>query len=227
MRTTSPRRVALPAVAAVIVGLLAGCGGSGGSAPTSTSSSPEAAESPSDSPSEEAADDTETEAAPAAGADDCLLGSWVSDNETLAGQMEALMGTAVEGATVSTAGDIVMTFDGTTATAAYQGFTMEFTMTESGVDMVMDLGFDGTASSTYQASDGQLSIGSMDMSGVAITYTVKAGDQTMDMSDQLGDSMDGVGTSAGSTTSYTCDASTLTVAAESGEAELTQVYHRK
>jgi len=226
VRPTRLRRLALPAALAVTVGLLAGCGGSAGSDTTSPSKTKSAPAEESESPSESPAD--EESGSPAAGGnDDCVVGSWTNDTESLARQMEKLMGDAVEGATVATSGSIVTTFDGTNVTAAYNTFTVTFTMSQEGVDMVMDLGFNGSGTSTYQAADGQLSIGSMDMSGVAITYTAKVGDQTMDLSDQIGDSMDGIGTSSGSTAAYTCDATTLSVAAEAGDVDMTQVYTRQ
>jgi hypothetical protein len=223
VRTTRLRRLVLPTALAVTVGLLAGCGGSAGSDPTSPSTS--TSSEPSESPSESTAEESSSPAA--AGADECLVGSWASDTDGLTRQMEKLMGDAVEGATVTATGDIVTTFDGTNLTASYEAFTVTFNVTESGMAMVMDLGFNGSGTTTYTVADNQLTLGTMDMSGVAITYTAKIGDETMDMSDQLGDSMDGLGTSAGTTSTYACDGSTLTITAGSDGAEMTQVYHRK
>lgn len=227
MRLTTLRRAAVPATLAVAVGLLSACGGSSGSGTSSTPKGDKTSASSEASPSESSSPADESSSPAAAGGDDCVIGSWVSDTEGLTRQMEKLMGDTLEGAKVSATGDIVTTFDGSKATAAYNAFTVTFNVTQNGMDMVMNLGFDGAATTTYTATGGQLTLGAMDMSGVKVSYTAKVGDQTMDLSDQLGDQMNGVGTSAGATSSFTCDATTLTTTTAAGGAEMTQVYKRK
>lgn len=226
MRTTRLRRLALPVSLAMAAGLLAGCGGGGDEAspsPTKTAKS----EATGDSSSSASAEESESaEPAAAGGGDDCLTGTWDTDVDGMLKQMEVLMGDAIGDTDITATGGVTTTFKDGTLAASYDAFTLTFVMTAEGMDMTMTMGFDGDATATYSAADGQLTIGSMDMSTVDITYTAKVGDQTMDMSDQVGDSMSGVGASSG-TSAYVCDGSTLTTTASAGGTEVTQVYHRK
>lgn len=225
MRTITPR-VALPLAAALAVGLLAGCGGSSGATSSSSSSSPVASDSSSATPSATESSESSS-AAPATAAADCLVGTWETDVSGLTEQMKAVMGPELGDSEIVSTGTLDTTFDGTTATAAYHAFTLTFNVTIEETPMVMTMGFDGTASATYSTSGDQLALGQMDMSGVAVTYTATVGDQVMDMSDALGDSMSGLGTTAGTTSAYTCDATTLTTTTTEEGAQVTQTYHRK
>lgn len=222
MRTgLRPLRTAPVALGATL--LLAACSaGAGGDEP---SAEPTAAE---EEPSEPAAEPSEEEVAQGA---DCLEGTWEADLEAATAAMEQLPGFAEAITSLEYTGASTVTFDGTTMTTEYDQQEMVLTMDLEGTPMETRASYDGTLTSTYTATDTELTVADVDLSGVTVENTTTVDGEVVD-TPGLEDA-EAMGIPLGGVSTYTCDAEELRITpqlegGDGTEAEaFTQVLHRR
>ena len=159
MRAT--RRSASMLASALGVLLLAACSGGGGE-PTASPDDDVAEETT--EPSEPPEDDDDATAGSGGAA--CLEGDWEADVDVIEQNAVSAPGLDVFGAEAVVTGTSMTSFDGSTMTTVYSDQKTEVSWALEGQQVQTVAGYDGTITGAYTATDTELTITSIDTSGL-------------------------------------------------------------
>lgn len=197
-------RLSLTAATPLALGallVLTGCtaGDDAGAEPTDgASSSAEATAEESAEPEEDA------EASGGAG---CLEGTWNTDVAAVAESMTSMPGFEEMNPTVEVTGTSTVTFDGSTMTTEYADQVSSVTIEINGAPMTTRTAMDGTMTAAYTATDTEITVSDVDLSGVTITNTSIVDGQETEVPGL--ESAEASGIPLGGTSTYTCTDDTL------------------
>ncbi|MBX9246950.1 hypothetical protein ICW40_19345 [Actinotalea ferrariae] len=182
------------AVGAVLV--LAGCTGGGDPAPT------ESAGASTESPSDEESAEPEEDDAATAGGPECLEGTWDADLQAAADAMGSMPGIGELNPVIEVTGSSTVTFDGTTMTTEYVDQSSSVTVDVNGAPMTTRTSMDGTLTASYTATDGEITVADVDLSGVTISNTTVVDGQETEVPGL--ESAEASGVPLGGVSTYTC-----------------------
>ncbi|WP_199425225.1 hypothetical protein [Actinotalea solisilvae] len=192
-------RLSLTAATPLALGALlalTGCtgGGDAGAEPT------DGATSSAEPTAEESAEPEED--AEASGGPDCLEGTWDSDLAAVAESMSSMPGFEEMNPTIEVTGTSTVTFDGTTMTTEYVDQVSSVTIEINGSPMTTRTSMDGTLTAAYTATDTEITVSDVDLSGVTITNTSVVDGQETEVPGL--ESAEASGVPLGGTSTYTC-----------------------
>ena len=231
MSTTRPRpghRAALAVPAALAAALLlAGCGGGGDAEKPARTAAPETEESAeAPAPEDEAEEPTEEPDAAASEGAGCLEGTWVASAESIEESTLSAPGMSEMNAQVSVSSDSRLVFEDGISRSEYDDQTTEVKFTVEGQDVVTTTTFDGAVVGSYTATDTEVTIADVDVSGVTLESTSVIGGEEVALPDI--DLTEALGSQAGGTSSYTCEGDTLTLTPQlEGATGFEQVFTRE
>lgn len=182
--------------------LLAACAG-GGDEPTATpddvaAETTEASEPPEDE-----------EAAAGAGGAACLEGEWEADVDVIAQNAVAAPGLEQYAAEAVVTGTSITTFDGSLMTTVYSDQTTDVSWSLGGQQVQTVVGYDGTITGAYTTTDTELTITSVDTSGLTFESSTLLNGQPFDLTgvtDAVADAL-----TQGGTSTYTCTGDELRI----------------
>lgn len=184
------------AVGAVLV--LVGCTGGGDPAPAESAGA--SSESPSDK-GDKSPQPEEDEAA-TAGGPECLEGTWDADLQAAADAMGSMPGIGELNPVIEVTGSSTVTFDGSTMTTEYVDQSSSVTIDVNGAPMTTRTSMDGTLTASYTATDGEIEVGEVDLSGVTISNTTIVDGQETEVPGL--ESAEAAGVPLGGVSTYTC-----------------------
>lgn len=221
MRLT--RRTAAILAPALGVLLLAACSGGGGE-PTVSPVGDVVDEAPEPSEEPEAEDD---DAAGSGGAA-CLEGDWEADVEVIRENTVTAPGLAEFGAVAVVTGTSTTSFDGSTMTTVYSDQQTELSWAIEGQEFRTLTRYDGTLTGAYTATDGELTITSVDTSALTFESTTFANGAPIDLpgvNEAIEEAL-----ALGGTSSFSCTDDELRIqpiAAGVDTSNLVSLLHRK
>lgn len=190
-----PSLSAVTPVAVVALLALTGCtSGGDDEKPRATAEATEPAET-----EESAAPEEDAEAS---GGAECLQGTWDADIQAMADMMSSMPGMAEINPTVEVTGTSTVTFDGTTMTTEYVDQSSSVTVEIDGTPMTTRTLMDGTLAATYTATDTEITVADVDLSGVTITNTTVVNGEETEVPGI--ESAEAAGVPLGGVSTYTC-----------------------
>lgn len=175
---------------------LAGCT-AGGEEPGPSGSASPSPESDGRTESPEPEDDAE-----ASGGPDCLEGTWDADVQAAAEAMTAMPGLEELNPTIEVTGTSTVTFDGTTMTTEYADHVATVTIEIEGTPVTTRTAMDGTVVAGYTATDSEITVADVDLSGVTITNTSVVDGQETEVPGV--EAAEAAGVPLGGVSTYTC-----------------------
>lgn len=170
---------------------------------------PGPSESTSGSETSESAEATPEEDEEAAATDDagCLDGTWNTDVDAVAEAMTAVPGFEEMNPVIEVSGSSTVTFEGGTMTTEYVDQVSSVTIDINGAPITTKTAMDGTLLASYSATDTEITVSDVDLSGVTITNTsVVNGEETVVPGLE---SAEASGIPLGGVSTYTCTDDTL------------------
>lgn len=195
-------RLSLTAATPLALGallVLTGCTAGGEEpGPTESAAGTETSESAEPAP-EETEDAEEGTASEGAG---CLDGTWNTDLTAVADAMKSVPGFEELNPVIEVTGTSTVTFDGSTMTTEYVDQVSSVTIDVNGAPMTTRTSMDGTLLATYAATDTEITVSDVDLSGVTITNTSIVDGQETEVPGL--ESAEASGIPLGGVSTYTC-----------------------
>jgi hypothetical protein len=155
------------------------------------------AETPTPTPTEDDADDVAS-----SGGAGCLVGEWEADLDVIGQNAIAAPGLDAFGAEVSVSGASTTTLDGSTMTSVYADQQVEVTWSLEGQQFRMVTRYDGTLRGSYAATDSELTVSDVDLSGLTLESTTFVNGEELELPG-IGEAV-AAGFDMGGTSTYTC-----------------------
>ncbi|WP_182112965.1 MULTISPECIES: hypothetical protein [unclassified Actinotalea] len=109
--------------------------------------------------------------AAAAGGPDCLAGTWSVDVSSVGESMLSAPGMEELNPQVEVTGTSTVTFDGSAMTTVYEDQVSSVTIELEGAPVTTTTSYDGTLVAAYTATDTELTISDVDLSGLTVRNT--------------------------------------------------------
>jgi hypothetical protein len=158
---------------------------------------------------------------------ECLVGEWEPDLDSQAEQTVLMLSTAGMEAQVDISGEALTTLTADTITSSYNNQTSDITWTMEGMEYRAVTVLNGSASGPYTATDTDITIGTVDPSGLSLSTTVYLDGVEMEvpgMEDMLGTQ----GAISVGTSTYTCVGDTFEMAVTgTGVGDYSNTMHRR